>query len=226
MLKSNKRPDIIHCHDWQTGLIPVLLYEIYARLGMDRQRVVYTYPQLQASGGYRRSGAVGSEQGRPEYYFHYDRLLDNVYHTAINLMKGGVVYSNYVNTVSPHHSWEARFTDQGYRLGQTLAIHHHKFGGILNGVDYDVWNPEIDRFIPSHYTVWNVEAKYGNKDALRERLWLRKDYKPIVAYVGRLDAQKGVHLIQHALFYSLERGAQLCSSARRATGVSTITSGS
>ena len=123
-------------------------------------------------------------------------------------MKGGIVYSNYVNTVSPHHAWEARFTDQGYGLGQTLAIHHYKFGGILNGVDYDVWNPEIDRFIPSHYNVWNVEAKYGNKDALRDRLWLRKEFKPIIAYVGQLDAQKGVHLIQHTLFYALERGAQ------------------
>ena len=146
--------------------------------------------------------------GRPEYYFHYDRLRDNFNHTAINLMKGGIVYSNYINTVSPHHSWEARFTDQGYGLGQTLAIHHYKFGGILNGVDYDVWNPEIDRFIPSHYHVWNIDAKYPNKDALRDRLWLRKEFKPIVAYVGRLDAQKGVHLIQHAMFYTLEQGGQ------------------
>jgi starch synthase len=145
---------------------------------------------------------------RPEYYFHYDRMRDNFNHTAINLMKGGIVYSNYINTVSPHHSWEARFTDQGYGLGQTLAIHHYKFGGILNGVDYDVWNPEIDRFIPSHYHVWNIDAKYPNKDALRDRLWMRKEFKPIVAYVGRLDAQKGVHLIQHAMFYTLEMGGQ------------------
>lgn len=208
LLKSNKRPDIIHCHDWQTGLVPVLLYEIYARLGMDRQRVVYTIHNFKHQGITGEAVLWATGLCRPEYYFHYDRLLDNFNNTAINLMKGGIVYSNYVNTVSPHHSWEARFTDQGYGLGQTLGIYHHKFGGILNGVDYDVWNPEIDRFIPSHYNVWNVEGKYANKDALRDRLWLRKEYKPIVAYVGRLDAQKGVHLIQHSLFYSLERGAQ------------------
>ncbi len=208
MLKANKRPDIIHCHDWQTGLVPVLLYEIYARLGMDRQRIVYTIHNFKHQGITGEAVLWATGLGRPEYYFHHDRLLDNFNHTAINLMKGGIVYSNYVNTVSPHHSWEARFTDQGNGLGQTLAIHHYKFGGILNGVDYDVWNPETDRFIASHYNVWNVEGKYGNKDALRDRLWLRKDYKPIVAYVGRLDAQKGVHLIQHSMFYALERGAQ------------------
>ena len=148
MLKGNKRPDIIHCHDWQTGLVPVLLYEIYARLGMDRQRVVYTIHNFKHQGITGEAVLWATGLCRPEYYFHHDRLLDNFNHTAINLMKGGIVYSNYVNTVSPHHSWEARFTDQGNGLGQTLAIHHYKFGGILNGVDYDVWNPEIDRFIP------------------------------------------------------------------------------
>ena len=175
---------------------------------MDRQRVVYTIHNFKHQGITGEAVLWATGLCRPEYYFHHDRLLDNFNHTAINLMKGGIVYSNYVNTVSPHHSWEARFSDQGNGLGQTLAIHHYKFGGILNGVDYDVWNPEMDRFISSHYNVWNVEGKYGNKDALRDRLWLRKEYKPIVAYVGRLDAQKGVHLIQHAMFYALERGAQ------------------
>lgn len=208
LYKSGKRPDIIHCHDWQTGLIPVLLYEIYARMGMERQRVCYTIHNFKHQGITGESILWATGLGRPEYYFHYDRMLDNFNNTAINLMKGGIVYSNHITTVSPHHSWEARYTDQGYGLGQTLAIHHYKFSGVLNGVDYDIWNPETDRFIPSHYNVWNVEGKYPNKDALRERLWLRKDFKPLVAYVGRLDAQKGVHLIQHAMFYALEHNAQ------------------
>lgn len=208
LYKSGKRPDIIHCHDWQTGLIPVLLYEIYARMGMERQRVCYTIHNFKHQGITGESILWATGLGRPEHYFHYDRMLDNFNNTAINLMKGGIVYSNHITTVSPHHSWEARYTDQGYGLGQTLAIHHYKFSGVLNGLDYDIWNPETDRFIPSHYTVWNVDGKYPNKDALRERLWLRKEFKPLVAYVGRLDAQKGVHLIQHAMFYALEHNAQ------------------
>ena len=63
-------------------------------------------------------------------------------------MKGGIVYSNFVTTVSPQHAWEAVYTEQGRGLGHTLHVHQGKFGGVLNGVDYDVWNPEIDPLIP------------------------------------------------------------------------------
>jgi starch synthase len=99
-------------------------------------------------------------------------------------------------------------TDQNFGLGHTLWVHRGKFGGVLNGVDYDVWNPEIDPFIARRYTIDSLDFKYENKRALRERFWLRDGFKPIVAYVGRLDGQKGVHLLRHALFYSLRNGAQ------------------
>jgi starch synthase len=123
-------------------------------------------------------------------------------------MKGGVVYSNFVTTVSPRHAWEAQHTDMGYGLGHSLHTHQGKFGGVLNGVDYEMWNPEIDSHIPSHYSVDTLEGKYANKDALRNRLWLRQDYAPLVAYIGRLDSQKGVDLVRHAIFYSISNGAQ------------------
>ena len=93
-------------------------------------------------------------------------------------------------------------------LGHTLHVHRGKFGGVLNGIDYEVWNPEIDILIPSNYTAGTVERKYANKDALRARLLLRQEYKPVIAYVGRVDHQKGVHLIEHAIFYALAQGAQ------------------
>ena len=124
------------------------------------------------------------------------------------MMKGGIVYSNCVNTVSPHHAWEARFGDERFGLGHTLELHGHKFTGVLNGLDYDVWNPETDRHIPGHYHAGDLAGKYVNKDALRDRLWMRKEFKPLVSFVGRLDAQKGIHLIRHAMHYSLAHGAQ------------------
>jgi starch synthase len=71
-----------------------------------------------------------------------------------------------------------------------------------------VWNPEIDRLIPYTYGIDTLDDKYRNKEALRNRLWLRQDYKPLIAYVGRLDHQKGVELIRHALFYAIANGAQ------------------
>ncbi len=100
-------------------------------------------------------------------------------------------------------------SDQAMGLQHTLQIHHGKCGGVLNGVDYEVWNPEIDRLLPAQYTPNTLERKYASKEVLRDRLWLRKDFKPIVAYIGRVDRQKGVHLIHHAIFYALGRGAQV-----------------
>ncbi|NOZ69936.1 MAG: glycogen synthase [Deferribacteres bacterium] len=208
MLKSNKHPDIIHCHDWQTGLVPVLLFDIYKYLGMSHPRVCYTLHNM------KHQGVTGDfilrEVGLDNtgYYMHYDRLRDNFNPHAINLMKGGIVYSNFVTTVSPTYAEEIKYSDQNFGLGHTLHIHAVKFGGVLNGIDYDVWNPEIDRYIPYNYGIGNIEAKYGNKESLRHRLLLRQEFKPIIAYIGRLDSQKGVHLIRHAIFYALERGCQ------------------
>ncbi len=208
LLRTNKRPDVIHCHDWQTGLVPVMLYEIYRFHGMDTQRVCYTIHNFKHQGVAGADILWATGLNREAYYFHPDRLRDNEHATAINFMKGGIVYSNYVNTVSPHHAWEARFSEIGCGLWQTLEIHQGKFGGILNGIDYDVWNPEIDRYIPSHYTADDLTGKAENKKALRERLWLRHDNKPIVSFIGRLDRQKGVHLVHHALYYALGKNAQ------------------
>jgi starch synthase len=208
LLKSGKRPSIIHCHDWQTGLVPVLLWEIYHHMGMHDQRVVYTIHNFQHQGIHGEPVLFGTGLDRPDYYFHRDRLGDDHNPKALNIMKGGIVYSSFVTTVSPKHAWEARYTDQGKGLGHTLAVHGGKFGGVLNGVDYEVWNPEIDRVLPHHYDVWHLDGKYANKEALRERLMLSRDYKPLIAYVGRLDHQKGLHLVRHAMFFALQRGAQ------------------
>ncbi len=208
LLKSNKRPDIIHCHDWQTGLVPVMLYEMYQYHGMGNQRVCYTIHNFKHQGIAGADVLWATGLHRESYYFQYDRLRDNFNPFAINMMKGGIVYSNFVNTVSPHHAWEARFGDVGYGLGHTLEIHQNKFGGILNGVDYNIWNSEVDNYIPQKYSIETIGEKAKNKQALRNRLLLQDVKKPIIAYIGRLDQQKGVHLVHHAIYYALNRGAQ------------------
>ncbi len=208
LLKSNKRPDIIHCHDWQTGLVPVLLYEIYRYHGMPSQRICYTIHNFkhQGTGGSDILYATGLN--RLERYFHYDQLRDNFNPFAINFMKGGIVYSNYVTTVSPHHAWEAQATEIGYGLGHTLHTYQDKFQGVLNGIDYNLWNPEVDTYIPQNYNLDKFEDKKKSTQALRERLLMRKVDKPLIAFIGRLDAQKGVHLVHHALYYALQKEAQ------------------
>ena len=208
LVKANKHPDIIHCHDWQTGLVPVMLFEMYKHSGLWKQRVCYTIHNFKHQGIAGTNVLWATGLNNEPYYFHHDRLQDNFNPLAINFMKGGIVYSNYVNTVSPNHAWEARHSDISCGLGHTLHVHQGKFGGILNGVDYNLWNPDVDTFIPYQYNVDTFAEKAKNKKALRERLLLRDEKKPIVAYIGRLDQQKGVHLVHHAMYYTLDRGGQ------------------
>ena len=207
LLKSGKQPDIIHCHDWQTALVPVLLYEIYQGLGLNHSRVCFTLHNLGHQGlhGEQILRQVGLN---PAHLMSYDRLLDDHRVGTVNLMKGGIVYSNFVTTVSPRYAEEIRNSHLGMGLQRILGVHHQKVGGVLNGVDYNVWNPEVDPHIPAKYSATALEGKYANKEALRNRLWLRHDFKPIVAFVGRLDHQKGVNLIFNAVPYCLNHGGQ------------------
>jgi starch synthase len=204
---SGKRPDVVHCHDWHTGLLPVLLYEQYAHVLRD-QRVCYTIHNFCHQGVTGPEVLWATQLGRVEHFLGRDRLGDDIHHGAVNPMKGGVVYANFVTTVSDNHAAEARYGDSAGGLGHTLYEHRDKFGGVLNGVDYDVWNPETDPYIPAPYSPATIERKYANKEALRERFMLRKSWSPLVAYVGRVDEQKGMHLVHHALFRTLAAGGQ------------------
>jgi hypothetical protein len=123
LLKSGKNPDIIHCHDWQTGLVPVMLYEMYKHAGMTHPRVCYTLHNVQHQGVTREHILRATGLNRHNYFFHPDRLQDNFNHAAINMMKGGIVYSNFVTTVSPKYAWEIMISSQNYGLGQTLHVH-------------------------------------------------------------------------------------------------------
>ena len=206
--KAGKRPDVIHCHDWQTALVPVFLYEIYQQLGMTHPRACLTIHNFMHQGhtGLELLRATGLTP--PERFFDGLRMGDNHHKGALNLLKAGIVYSNFITTVSPRYAFETKDQGQGFGLEPTLHTHHMKYGGILNGIDYDVWNPEVDTAIPVRYGVDNLDGKYENKRALRHRLMLADSDKPIVAFIGRLDPQKGLGLVRHAIFYALERGAQ------------------
>jgi starch synthase len=207
MLKTNKQADIIHCHDWQTGLVPVLLYEIYHHIGMSRTRACYTLHNLGHQG---ITGKQVLEQNglNIPHLMTPERMLDPVHPNAVNLMKGGIVFSNFVTTVSPTYAYEIQYTEQGMGLQSTLQTHSGKLGGVLNGINYSVWNPEIDAFIPQHYNIDSLPDKVKNKRALRQRLMLRDEFKPLIAVVSRLDKQKGTDLILHGIYYALSQQAQ------------------
>jgi starch synthase len=207
LFKAGKRPDIIHCNDWQTGLIPVLLYEIYERLGMSQSRVCYTLHNVGHQGvtGTSVLYQVGLDPGR---VMSRDRLSHPSDPRAVNLMRGGIVYSNFVTTVSPRYAWEIQNTEQGMGLQDTLKAHAGKLAGVLNGIDGDTWNPVTDQHLAETFTAETLPGKVKNKAALRQRLGLQEAYKPIVSVVSRLDHQKGVDLLRHAVYYSLANGCQ------------------
>ncbi|GAB6042370.1 glycogen synthase [Endothiovibrio diazotrophicus] len=205
--QSGRTPEVIHCHDWQSGLVPVLLDEIYAGLGMTRPRVCYTLhnPGHQgiADAGVLRQ--VGLEPNAPTLR---ERLRDPGDRASVNLMKGGILYAHFVTTVSPRHADEVRSSELGFGLQGSLAERVGRFGGILNGVDYERWNPQTDPHIPASYSADTLVEKYRNKEALRWRLGLRDADRPLVAAVSRLMPQKGVELLRHAAFYSVANQAQ------------------
>ena len=191
MLQANKRPDVIHCHDWPTGLLPVLLYDIYQHRGMHTQRVCFTMHNFRHQGQIGSRGAVGDRPRRPEHYFHPERLRDD-------LNRGPAEPRSRPASSIRISSPRCPTGIGGRRAAPTRILgwgtrcwpHSGKFGGVLNGVDYDVWNPEMDRLIAQRYGVGSLDDKYDNKRALRERFWLRDGFRPIVAYVGRLDSRR------------------------------------
>ena len=208
LYRTGRNPDVIHCHDWQTGLVPVLLFEQYERLGMTHPRVCYTLHNVAHQGitGEAVLRQVGLD---PRRMMTPDRLLDHSYPDAVNLMKGGIVYSNFVTTVSPRYAGEIQHTELGCGLQTVLETHASKFAGVLNGLDYEDWNPATDPLIAAPFSADNLDAKTENRDALRAQLGLADGAKPVVAMVTRLDRQKGVDLIEHAIHFSLAAQAQV-----------------
>jgi starch synthase len=208
LLKTGKQPDIIHCHDWQTALVPALLRESYAALGLAHPSVCFTLHNLVHQGvcGDYVLHQVGLDRDR---MMSADRLLDPGDRQAVNLLKGAIIYSSFVSTVSPRYAWESRHTEQGMGLQETLNACEHKFAGVINGIDQSTWNPLADPLIPQPYGPSSLPGKACCKSALRRRLRLEEAAKPLVSIVSRLDRQKGVDLMRHGIRYALERGCQV-----------------
>jgi len=208
LLKTGKQPDVLHCHDWHAALVPVLRWEVYEALGLKRPRVCHTLHNLAHQGlaGEYLLRAVGLEPAR---LMTGDRLLDRDRPHTANLLKGALVYANAITTVSPRHAWEILHTDQGMGLQETLQIHSHKLRGVINGIDEGTWNPWTDPHIVRTYGPEYLPGKACDKRQLRRQLGLEEAAKPVVAIVSRLDRQKGVELMRHAIHYALENGCQM-----------------
>ncbi|KAF2314662.1 hypothetical protein GH714_028333 [Hevea brasiliensis] len=209
LLQAGKKPDVIHCHDWQTAFVAPLYWDIYAPKGLNSARICFTCHNFEYQGTAPASelascGLDVQQLNRP------DRMQDNSAHDRVNPIKGAVVFSNIVTTVSPTYAQEVRTSEGGRGLHSTLNFHAKKFIGILNGIDTDAWNPVTDTLLKVQYSANDLQGKAENKIATRRRLGLSTAdaRQPLVGCITRLVPQKGVHLIRHAIYRTLELGGQ------------------
>lgn len=217
IFKSQIEPDIIHLHDWQTAAIAPLYYNMYQKMNFVKPKIVFTIHNIDYQG--KCSPADLDNIGlNGQAELTKDKLQDPSDPALINLLKGGIVYADHTTTVSPSYAKEVLTSKEGRGLETTLQKHQNKFSGILNGIDYSYWNPEIDRYLPSHYSSREIPANKKDHNTLnkkayikryvRERLMLDEAHRPIVGCIARLVPQKGIDLIEHTLKYALANQGQ------------------
>ena len=192
------KPDIVHCHDWQTGLIPVFLKDKFHEGEFFRDmKSIITIHNLKFQGVWDVK-TVRDITGLPAYYFTPDKL--EAYGDA-NYLKGGIVYADAITTVSETYAEEIKMPFYGEGLDGLMRARANSLRGIVNGIDYDVFNPETDPTIPNHYNSRNFrKEKIKNKRALQRELGLtQNDSTFMVGIVSRLTDQKGFDLIAHMM---------------------------
>lgn len=192
------KPDIVHCHDWQTGLIPVLLKDKFTESEFYRDiKSIITIHNLKFQGVWDVK-TVRDITGLPAYYFTPDKL--EAYGDA-NYLKGGIVYADAITTVSDTYAEEIKVPFYGEGLDGLMRARANSLRGIVNGIDYDVFNPETDPLIDHHYNARNFrKEKIKNKRALQRELGLAtSDSTFMVGIVSRLTDQKGFDLIAHMM---------------------------
>ena len=192
------RPDIIHCHDWQAGLVPVYLHERFQGNEFFRGiKTIMTIHNLKFQGKWDVK-TVKSITGLPDSFFTADKL--EAYKDA-NLLKGGIVYADAITTVSNTYAEEIKTAFYGEGLNGLLQARSNSLRGIVNGIDYDEFNPATDKKISFPYNAMNFrKEKVKNKRALQAELGLEQDdRKFMIGIVSRLTDQKGFDLIAYIM---------------------------
>jgi starch synthase len=186
-------PDLIHCHDWQTAMIPVLLRSSYGDdPAVQDLPTVFTIHNMGYHGIFPREAL--DRVGLPAAIYHPGGVE---FFGNINFLKGGLVYSDYLTTVSRKYAQEIQTSEFGFGLEGVVRTRSDRLTGILNGVDYSAWSPDRDTLLPAKYSSKSMSGKRICKQALIEELKLLSDNpnRPILGVVSRFADQKGFDLI-------------------------------
>ena len=198
-------PDVLHCNDWESALAPVFLRTLYKEDPVLRKiATLFTIHNLGYQGIFWQHDMhllnMGWEYFTPDYLEFFGN---------INFLKGGIVFSDIINTVSRQYSREIQTPEFGHGLDGILRTRKEDLYGIVNGIDYEEWSPERDPYIPANYSERDLENKKACKEALQEAFGLSaKNGPPLIGTISRLADQKGFDLIAASLEEMLSYGTQ------------------
>ena len=187
-------PDIIHCHDWQAALVPVYLRTMFQGTPVGHAKTILTIHNLRFQGIYNIP-TLKYWTGLPDEVFNMGAMKQG-YEDA-NMLKGGLAYADRITTVSGTYAWEIQTPEYGEKLEDHLRYHSYKLRGIVNGIDYGMWNPATDPALAVNYDITNVlDNKWKNKLSLQQELGLVQDQgKFVIGLISRLTNQKGLDLV-------------------------------
>jgi len=199
------RPDIVHIHDWQTALVPALmLHQQRAEGWANPPPACLTIHNLAYQGIF--PPAAFALTNLPQEFFTMDSAE---FYGQMNCLKAGIVFADAITTVSPRYAREITTEAMGCALDDRLRMRRNNLFGILNGVDYDEWNPTDDKFLSKHYSVTRLAGKAADKLALQKELGLPQQKKvPLFGTISRLAEQKGVDIQLGALAEMLSADIQ------------------
>jgi starch synthase len=189
----NFRPDIIHCHDWQTALVPAYLKTVYnADSLFDRTASILTIHNVAYQGIFEQEKFALT--GLPP---EVNSMTGMEYWGKISFLKAGIVFADIITTVSEGHSKEIQTEEYGFGFQGILKGREDDLYGVVNGVDYDRWNPETDPYIAAHYNAYDLSGKVDCKRDLLKcyRLPMKLKNKPLLGIISRLADQKGFDLL-------------------------------
>lgn len=195
--KIKFQPDVIHCHDWQTALIPAYLKTIYEKdPHFAGSAAVFTIHNLGYQGIFERE--VMEITALPWEVFTMNGVE---FYGKVNFLKAGIVFAEVINTVSRKYSQEIQTPEYGFGLDGILRYRKDDLYGILNGVDYEEWNPEKDKFIVQRYSIKNLKGKKLCKaDLMKEFQILEKYFEyPVIGIISRLADQKGFDILSEVV---------------------------
>lgn len=197
--------DVLHLHDWQTALCAVYLKVLdQERKGLERLKTLFTLHNVGYQGLF--PGGQFAKTGLPPSLFSPSGLE---FYGLVNCLKGGIIFSDAVSTVSPTYAKEILTKEFGYGLEGVLAGRVDGIQGIINGIDVTAWNPETDPYLPAHYSATDLSGKRACKQALQQELGLPVRDVPMLAVIGRLTAQKGFDLLREIIPELMARDVQL-----------------